>query len=105
MAELLEPTARRRREPSRRDSRNRTRASAGGPRPERRICEAPIRSAGIDELRFIPDDPATVDGAPLAGRSVAEAAPDSTVRRSLEALASQITALPAPPLARRRRGA
>ena len=105
MAELLEPTARRRQELSRRDSRNRMRALAGVPRPERRIYEVPTRSAGIDELRFLRYNPATVHGAPLAGLCVAKAAPDSTDGRSLEALASRISTLSAPHLARRSRGA
>src|SRR5665811_1071077 len=42
---------------------NRVRASAVGPRPERRILEVLTRFAGIDEPRFIPDDPATLDDA------------------------------------------
>jgi MinD-like ATPase involved in chromosome partitioning or flagellar assembly len=83
---------------------NRVRASAVGSRPERRIHEALTRFAGIDELRFIPDDPATLDGALLAGQSLAEAAPDSEVRRSLLALASELSGVPAPYLGRRRNG-
>jgi len=50
MAELLEPTTRRRQDVSRRDSRNRMRALTGVPRPQRRINEAPTRSAGISAL-------------------------------------------------------
>ena len=84
---------------------NRVRASAVGSRPERRIREALTRFAGIDELRFIPDDPATMDRALLAGQSLAEAAPDSEVRRSLLALASELSGVPVPHLGRRRRGA
>jgi Flp pilus assembly CpaE family ATPase len=83
---------------------NRVRASAVGPRPERRIREALTRFAGIDELRFIPDDPATLDGALLTGRSLAEVAPDSEVRQSLLSLASEVSGVPAPPLGRRRHG-
>ena len=82
---------------------NRVRASAVGPRPERRISEALARFAGIDELRFIPHDPATLDGALLAGESLAEAAPDSEVRRSLSALAYEVSGVPAPHLRRRRK--
>lgn len=80
---------------------NRVRASAVGPRPERRIREALTRFAGIDELRFVPDDPATLDGALLTGRSLAEAAPDSQVRQSLLALASEVSGVPLPRLGRR----
>jgi Flp pilus assembly CpaE family ATPase len=80
---------------------NRVRASAVGPRPERRIRDALTRFAGIGDLRFIPDDPATLDEAVLTGRSLAEAAPDSQVRHSLLALASELAGVPAPPTGRR----
>jgi MinD-like ATPase involved in chromosome partitioning or flagellar assembly len=83
---------------------NRVRASAVGPRPERRIREALTRFAGIDELWFVPDEPATLDGALLTGRSLAEAAPDSQVRQSLLALASEVSGVPAPHLGRRYNG-
>jgi Flp pilus assembly CpaE family ATPase len=84
---------------------NRVRASAVGPRPERSIREALARFAGIDELWFIPDDPISLDGALLAGQSLAEAAPDSEVRKALSALASLVSGVPAPSVGRRRRGA
>jgi len=83
---------------------NRVRASAVGPRPERRIRDALSRFAGVDDLRFIPDDPATLDGALLTGESLAEAAPDSQVRQSLLALASEFCGVPAPPIGRRQTG-
>ena len=83
---------------------NRVRASAVGSRPERRIREALTRFAGVDELRFIPDDPATLDGALLTGRSLAEAAPDSPVRQSLLALASEVSGVPVPRISRRYNG-
>jgi MinD-like ATPase involved in chromosome partitioning or flagellar assembly len=84
---------------------NRVRASAVGPRPESRIRDALTRFAGIDDPRFIPDDPGTLDRALLAGQSLAEAAPDSDVRKTLVALASEIAGVPAPHAGRRRRGA
>ncbi len=84
---------------------NKVRASAVGSRPERRIREALSRFAGIDEPRFIPDDPATLDSALLAGRSLAEAAPDSAVRQSLVVLASELSGVAAPAPGRRHRGA
>jgi len=84
---------------------NRVRSSAVGPRPESRIRDALTRFAGIDDLRFIPDDPASLDGAILAGQSLAEAAPDSDVRKTLVALASEICGVPAPHTGRRRKGA
>jgi MinD-like ATPase involved in chromosome partitioning or flagellar assembly len=83
---------------------NRVRASAVGPRPESRIREVLIRFAGIDDPRFIPDDPASLDGAVLTGQSLAEAAPDSDVRKTLVAMASEICGVPAPRAGRRRRG-
>ena len=83
---------------------NRVRASAVGPRPERSIREALNRFAGIDELRFIPDDPATLDDALLTGRMLAESAPESAVHQSLVGLASEICGVPAPPVGQRRRG-
>ncbi len=84
---------------------NRVRSSAVGPRPETRIRDALARFAGIDDPRFIPNDPASLDGALLAGQSLAEAAPDSDVRKALVALASEVCGVPAPHTGRRRRGA
>jgi Flp pilus assembly CpaE family ATPase len=84
---------------------NRVRASAVGSRPERRIRDALTRFAGIHDPRFIPDDPATLDAALLAGQSLAEAAPDSEVRKTLRALAGEVSGVPAPHTSRRRIGA
>jgi Flp pilus assembly CpaE family ATPase len=83
---------------------NRVRASAVGPRPERSIREALTRFAGIDSLRFIPDDPATLDEALLTGRLLAESAPESAVRQSMVVLATEICGVPAPPAGQRRSG-
>lgn len=82
---------------------NKVRSSAVGVRPEPRIRDALTRFAGIDDPRFIPSDPASLDSALLAGKSLAEAAPDSDVRRALVALAAEVCGLPAPPTGRRRR--
>ena len=84
---------------------NRVRSSAVGPRPESRIRDALTRFAGIDDPRFIPDDPATLDGALLAGQSLAEAAPDSELRKTLVLLAREICGEPAGHTGRRRKGA
>ncbi|MEO8556680.1 MAG: hypothetical protein ABI474_08415 [Actinomycetota bacterium] len=81
---------------------NKVRSSAVGTRPEPRIRDALIRFAGIDDPRFIPDDPASLDGALLAGQSLAEAAPDSGARKALVALAAELCGLPVPPTGRRR---
>ncbi len=78
---------------------NRVRSSAVGPRPESRIRDALSRFAGIDDPRFIPDDPASLDRALLAGQTLAEAAPESDVRNTLTALAAEICGVPAPPKA------
>jgi len=84
---------------------NKLRASAVGLRPQQRIRDALRRFAGIDDLRFLADDPASLDAALLTGRSLAEAAPDSEVRRGLLALAREVSGVPAPQTSRRRRGA
>jgi Flp pilus assembly CpaE family ATPase len=83
---------------------NRVRSSAVGPRPAQRIRDALTRFAGIDDPRFIPDDPASLDGALLAGQSLAEAAPDSDVRKTLVGLASEICGVSSPSASRRHRG-
>ncbi|MEW1953965.1 hypothetical protein [Terrabacter sp. NPDC080008] len=67
---------------------NRVRSSAVGSRPESRIADSLQRFAGLGSVRFVPDDPATLDGALLAGRSVVEHAPDSPVRRAVADLAT-----------------
>ena len=82
---------------------NKVRSSAVGVRPEPRIRDALTRFAGIDDPRFLPDDPSSMDTALLAGQSLAEAAPDSSVRKALVALAAEICGLPAPTSGRRRR--
>jgi len=84
---------------------NRVRSSSVGSRPESRIRDALNRFAGINDPRFIPDDPASLDGALLAGQSLAEAAPDSEVRKTLVALASEVCGVPAPNTGLRRWGA
>jgi len=82
---------------------NKVRSSAVGVRPEPRIRDALTRFAGIDDPRFIPDDRASLDIALLAGRSLAEAAPDSVVRIAVQALAAEVGGLPVPVSGRRRR--
>ena len=46
---------------------NKVRSSAVGIRPEPRIREALTRFAGIDDPRFVPDDPTSMDSALLPG--------------------------------------
>lgn len=69
---------------------NRVRSAAVGSGPQARIAESLLRFAGLESVRFVPDDPATVDGAVLAGRSVVEHAPDSAVRGAVSDLASEL---------------
>jgi MinD-like ATPase involved in chromosome partitioning or flagellar assembly len=79
---------------------NRVRASAVGSRPERRIDEALGRFAGLQDITYLPWDQASLDGAMFAGRSLAEFAPHSDLRR---AIASLTTAYAAAAPERRRR--
>jgi MinD-like ATPase involved in chromosome partitioning or flagellar assembly len=69
---------------------NRVRATAVGSHPRARIAESLERFAGLDSVHFVPDEPAVVDGAVLAGRSVVEHAPDSAVRTAMADLADAL---------------
>lgn len=80
---------------------NKVRAAAVGSHPERRISEALGRFAGMDDVVFLPWDPAAVDGAMLAGTSLAEHAPQSPLRRAVNSLADRYAAQP---VSRRERG-
>ena len=60
---------------------NKVRAASVGSHPERRISEALGRFAGMDDIVYLPWDPAAVDGAMLAGTSLAEHAPSRTCAR------------------------
>lgn len=84
---------------------NRVRSAAVGSKPQVRIAESLLRFAGLESVRFTPDDPATVDAAVLAGRSVVEFAPDSPLRAAVADLASAIApwTRPRPSLRRRSR--
>jgi MinD-like ATPase involved in chromosome partitioning or flagellar assembly len=75
---------------------NRVRAAAVGSRPQGRISDSLIRFAGIQDVRFVPDDPATLDAALLAGRSIVEQAPGSPVRAALAELATAVAPWTAP---------
>ena len=68
---------------------NRVRASAVGARPERRIHEALARFAGMDDLTFLPWDQQSLDAAMFAGKSLAEQAPSSELRRAIASLAGR----------------
>lgn len=76
---------------------NRLRASSVGPDPRRRVGEALVRFAGVEGVTFLPDDPAAVDAAVLAGRTLAECAPDSELRQAVADLAAVFTGVDAAP--------
>lgn len=82
---------------------NKVRATAVGARPERRIADALARFAGMDDLTFLPWDPASLDAAMYAGRSLTEAAPASPLRAGIAALAAAYAGRAPEPAGRRRR--
>jgi Flp pilus assembly CpaE family ATPase len=67
---------------------NRVRASAVGSRPERRIADALVRFAGMEDITYLPWDQVSLDGAMFAGKSLAEFAPQSDLRRAIASLTS-----------------
>ena len=82
---------------------NRLRRGVVGPGdPRREIAGALERYAGVATLHVIPDDPAALDAALAAGRSLAEAAPSSAARRALRDLAGSLVGRPAAERSRRR---
>lgn len=82
---------------------NKVRASAVGSKPERRITEALSRFAGMDDLTFLPWDQQSLDSAMFAGRSLAEHAPYSDLRKALAGIASRYAVGAPEPVGRRRR--
>lgn len=71
---------------------NKVRPGAVGKDPERRIGEALARFAGVEDLRFLPADPGTMDAVLLAGRSLAEGATHSLLRLAFTHLAAELDA-------------
>jgi len=69
----------------------RVRAAAVGRDPGRRVRETLHRFAGVQDPVLLPEDGA-LDGALLAGRTLAEHAPRSVLRRALQALAQRVEA-------------
>ncbi|ANC32893.1 AAA family ATPase [Isoptericola dokdonensis] len=69
---------------------NRVRASAVGPDPARAVAEALARYAGVERLHTVPDDPAALDACVLAGRTLAEQVPSSSVRAGFAGLAATL---------------
>ncbi len=66
---------------------NRVRQGAVGAHPATRIADSLRRFAGLETVRFVPDEPAVLDACLLAGRSVVEQAPASGVRSAVADLA------------------
>jgi MinD-like ATPase involved in chromosome partitioning or flagellar assembly len=83
---------------------NRVRAGAVGSNPEQRVSQALARFAGVTDIVYVPDDPASLDAALLEGRSLAECAPQSPVRPAVRALAEKVAGAPTGSGRRRRRG-
>ena len=71
---------------------NRVRASAVGRQPATVLRAALLRYANLDEVHLVPDDQAACDAALLAGRTLAEVAPSSPVRRAVAELAATVRA-------------
>jgi MinD-like ATPase involved in chromosome partitioning or flagellar assembly len=72
---------------------NRVRDSAIGRRAESQIRDALARYAGVDDVHLVPDDPAGLDAALLAGRVLAESAPASPARAGFSGLADRVREL------------
>ncbi|MET4223565.1 AAA family ATPase [Oerskovia enterophila] len=69
---------------------NRVRASAAGPRPEAAVRDALGRYGGVVDLHALPDDRSSLDAVLLAGRTLAESAPEVPVRHAIMALAQRV---------------
>jgi MinD-like ATPase involved in chromosome partitioning or flagellar assembly len=72
---------------------NRVRASAVGRRAESQVRDALARYGGVDDVHLVPDDPAGLDAALLAGRVLAECAPGSPARAAFLGLADRVREL------------
>ena len=75
---------------------NRVRASATGAHPTTALRDALYRYASVNDAVHVPDDQGTCDGALLAGRTLAEHAPTSAVRRAVREVAGRVRAAGAP---------
>lgn len=75
---------------------NRVRVSVVGRDPERQIADALHRYAGVSDVHIVPDDRNAVDQALIAGRMLAEAAPNSPARAAVAGLAASLVGDDAP---------
>ncbi|WP_062467079.1 AAA family ATPase [Demequina maris] len=71
---------------------NRIRAAVAGPRPEDAIAAALGRHAGVTEVWPLPWDLRACDAAARDGRTLAEAAPRSPLRRAIASMAEVVVA-------------
>jgi Flp pilus assembly CpaE family ATPase len=69
----------------------RSRASAVGSAPDRRVREALQRYAGVSAVTVVPDDRPALDAAMLAGRTLTEHQPFSPARLALSQLALDVS--------------
>jgi Flp pilus assembly CpaE family ATPase len=74
---------------------NRVRATVVPDAPRREIDAALRRWAGVEASAYLPTAPAVVDAAMRTGATLAEAAPDSPLRRSVADLARRLAGVPA----------
>ena len=81
---------------------NRVRATVVPGQPRREIDAALRRWAGVGASAYLPAAPAVVDTAMRTGATLAEAAPDSPLRRSIADLAGRLAGVPAGEDRRRR---
>jgi len=81
---------------------NRVRATVVPCEPRREIDAALRRWAGVTATAYLPAAPAVLDTAMRTGATLAEAAPDSPLRRSVADLARTLAGAPAPSPRRRR---
>nr|BFF18551.1 hypothetical protein GCM10025730_20720 [Promicromonospora thailandica] len=72
---------------------NRVRDAVVGRRAGSQVRDALARYAGVDDVHLVPDDPAGLDAALLAGRVLAECAPASPARAAFQDLAERVREL------------
>ncbi|WP_377643845.1 CpaE family protein [Oryzobacter terrae] len=76
---------------------NKLRSSVAGPRPERAVREVLDRFAGMERVRFLPWAVDECDAALLAGRTLTESAPHSSLVAAVTDLAGELDPGMAPP--------
>jgi Mrp family chromosome partitioning ATPase len=74
----------------------RVRESSVGSQPQHRVADALARYAGVHDAVLVPDDRPACDAAMLAGRSLAEMAPQSPARRAVAQLAAHLATTAGP---------